>query len=242
MPNTLIRSALRLLAVGLVILCCTGGRAAAATLQISGPPGALVTIGDREVGRLPLPSALALEPGLYHVACRAAGYHDLQEVVVLGEPDDRLHLHLRPLPLERRQAMTAGLFYAGLGQWYRGDRLRGWIYFLGETGGLLAALDGELQRQNHRDEYLNYKARYDEATYPEVESWRARAEQAYRDMQDMTERRNAGLYVAAGAWVLSLLDAWLFFPRVDIGPGLIPPSAGAATRPDGLHAGLALTF
>lgn len=244
MRDDRLRHACRLLPVFLTFLTAVlgAGAAAAATLEISGPPGAEVRLADRALGRLPLAAPLQLEPGLYSVDCRLRGYHGLREVVVIAEPDSWVHLRLRPLPLERRHAVTASLLFAGLGQWHLGAKTRGWIYFLGESGGLLTALVSELQRSNLRDDYLSFKASYDTAPHHEIEYWRRRTEEAYHDMLDMTTRRDTGLYVAAGAWILSLLDAWLLFPGVEIGPGLVPPAAAAAPPPAGLHAALTLGF
>lgn len=215
----------------------------AATLEISGPPGASVRLGGTDLGVLPLDGPLELAPGMYRIECRAKGHHDLSEVIVLAEPQSWMHLRLRPTALERRHAVTASLFYAGLGQWYNGAKLRGWVYVAGESAGLFMALANELQRQNHRDDYLNYKSRYDQALLPgDIELWRDRAERAHRDLRDAASRRDTGLYVAAGAWILSLLDAWLLFPGVDIGPGLVPPVTDTSRPGTGLHAGLAFGF
>ncbi len=243
MLPTLARPARRLTVAAALLLgfCHVGARAA--TLEISGPAGASVRLGGQDLGLLPLGGPLELAPGLYQVECRARGYHDLSEVVLLSEPTSWLHLRLRPLPLERRHAIGASLLFAGLGQWYTGARVRGWVYFLGESGGLLTALAGELQRKNHRADYLNYLDRYEQALLAaDIALWRGRADQAYQDMRDMTALRDTGLYVAAGAWLASLLDAWLLFPGVDIGPGLVPPVAHAAPPAVGLHAGLAFGF
>ncbi|HOX24567.1 MAG TPA: hypothetical protein PLL30_02260 [Candidatus Krumholzibacteria bacterium] len=240
------RRDLRILVV-LSMCCCGAAAAAAATLQLAGPPGAAVRLGDRDVGLLPLPGPLELAPGVYRLECRARGYEDLSQTVVVSEPDSWLHLRLRPLPLSRSQAVSSSLLFAGLGQWYQGATVRGWVYLLGESGGLVAALAGELQRTNDRDDYMNAKAAYDAAVAPnEIAFWRAQADQAYRDMDDMASLRDTGLYVAAGAYVLSLLDAWLLFPSVDIGPGTVVPDAHGAVPAGptlaGIHAAVTVGF
>ncbi|MDY0109329.1 MAG: PEGA domain-containing protein [Candidatus Krumholzibacteria bacterium] len=230
MPPTQDFRLLSLTAAVMLLLVAWSTGVGAATLQVAGPPGATVRLNDRSLGMLPLTTPVDLAPGVYELACRARGYHDLTETVILADPESRLVVRLRPLPLARSQAVKSSLLYAGLGQWYNGAKLRGWIYFLGESGGLLTALAGELQRQNRRDDYTNAKSEYDRAILQgDIEYWRAQAASSYRDLQDMESLRNTGLYVAAGAWVLSLLDAWLLFPSVDLGPGLVPPSPNAAT-------------
>ncbi len=216
--------------VALTVLLAAGAAAEPlATLQISGPVGAAVRLNDKDLGLLPLAGTVALEPGVYTVTCRARGYRDLTETVILADRDSWVHLRLRPVELRRGHAIQASLLYAGLGQWYAGSRTRGWAYFLGETGGLVTALGGELQRQNKRDDYENNKARYDAALTPaDVALWRARTEASYQDMKDMESLRNTGLYVAAGAWLLSLLDAWLLTPQIAVGTGMVAPSAASA--------------
>jgi hypothetical protein len=238
MPLSLHCTACRRAAVLAGLLTLLAITASAATLHLTGPDGAMVRLDGQDLGPLPLAGPLTLPAGVYELECRARGYKPLTETVTLAEPESWLLLRLRPVPLERSQAVASSLLYAGLGQWYNGAKLRGWVYFAGETGGLLTALAGELQRQNHRDDYLNAKARYDAALLPEdLALWRARTERSYQDLKDMESLRNTGLYVAAGAWALSLLDAWLLFPGADIGPGLVPPGPQASLASDARRAG-----
>jgi hypothetical protein len=238
MPLSLHCTACRRAAVLAGLLTLLAITASAATLHLTGPDGAMVRLDGQDLGPLPLAGPLTLPAGVYELECRTRGYKPLIETVTLAEPESWLLLRLRPVPLERRQAVANSLVYAGLGQWYSGAKVRGWVYFAGETGGLVTALAGELQRQNHRDDYLNAKARYDAALLPDdLALWRARADRSYQDMKDMESLRNTGISVAVGAWALSLLDAWLLFPGVDIGPGLVPPATRAALATDAWRAG-----
>jgi hypothetical protein len=240
------------LALLAAVVLATVGSAGAATLQITGPPGAEVTLDGRSLGLLPLSGPMTVEPGVYLLGCRLSGHRDVEQSVVIAEPESWQHVRLRPLPLRRSEAVTSSLLFAGLGQWYRGDRWRGWVYFLGEAGGLLTAVAGEVQRENFRQDYLTFRESYESAlSADQIAFWRTEADQAYRDMQDMADLRDTGLYVAAGAWVLSLLDAWLLTPSVDVGPGVVPPSAAHAAvgddptdlaAPGAVHAGVTLGF
>ncbi len=231
--------------------------APAATLQLSGPPGAAVSLDGRELGLLPLGGAVDLPPGVYTLRCTLHGHHDLEQTVVLGEPESWRHVRLRPLPLRRLEAVEASLLFAGLGQWYRGDTWRGWLYFLGEAGGLLTAVAGEVQRTTFREDYLQYRENYRSALDgQQIAFWRAEAAAAYTDMEEMKDLRNTGLVIAGSAWLLSILDAWLLTPTVDLGPGVIPPggrgaapghaldtaAAGVVPGPAGAHAAVTLTF
>ena len=165
--------------------------------------------------------------------------------MVLDEPAGWVHLRLRPVPLRHKHAMVGSLLYAGVGQWYSGASVRGWVYFLGESAGLLAAMAGEVQRVNYRDDYLNAQAAYEASFLPyDIDLWREKAELAHQDMKDMEDLRDNGLYLAAGAYVVSLLDAWLLFPSVDVGPGTVPPGSSLDTAgpTPGLHAAVTLSF
>jgi hypothetical protein len=238
--------------VGLAVLAALAGPAGqsaiapatAATLQLSGPPGAAVSVDGRAVGLLPLAAPLDLPAGVYTLRCELHGHQDLEQTVVLGEPESWLHLRLRPTPLRRSDAVQSSLLFAGLGQWYAGSTWRGWFYFLGEAGGLLTAVAGEVQRSSLRDDYLEYRDSYRTALDDQdIAFWRAEASEAYADMQDMKDLRNLGLVVAGGAWALSLLDAWLLTPTVDLGAGVVPPRArpaealSTAIDPDGAPSG-----
>jgi hypothetical protein len=222
--------------------------AAAATLRISGPPGATVKINDHEVGLLPLASALELPRGAYTVTCEARGYQDFSSTVILGEDDAWSHLQVRPVRLSRKTAVTSNLLFAGAGQHYMGHGWRGWIYTAMEAGGLLTALAGEAQRVNDRDDYRLYEAQYRAEISPEqIAHYRYLTAQAYSDMEDAASLRNKGLLVAAGAIVVSMLDAFILFPGADIGPGPVPPMQSAAPHDAAadqfaLHAGWRVAF
>ena len=241
-----IRAALPCLAILLVTALVVP--AAAATLRISGPPGGTVKVNGREIGILPLPAPLALPRGTYTVTCEARGYQDFSSTVVLGEDNTWSHLQVRPVRLSRTTAVAGNLLFAGLGQHYIGHGWRGWIYTAAEAGGLLTAPAGEIQRVEYRDDYLLYQDQYDAAISPgEISRYRDLTEQAYTDMEDATSLRDTGLLVAAGAIVVSMLDAFLLFPGADIGPGPVPPMESAAPRDAGadqfaLHAGWRVAF
>ena len=68
-------------------------------LKPVGPAGALVTLDGREVGRLPLASALRVAEGSVHLEATAAGFAPTEaDVVVIGGGDQTVLLRLAPLP------------------------------------------------------------------------------------------------------------------------------------------------
>lgn len=236
-------------AAGLVLGLCvmvTAVPVQAGQVHFSGPPGALVRIDGRDLGMLPL-SPRNLPAGMYEVRCEARGHEPLAQTFLMPEGDATVHLRLRPLVLRRGRALTGSLLYAGLGQWYSGAHWRGWVYFTGETVGLLTALTGELGRITKKDDYTNALRTYQQAVGPDqIAFWRREADQAYRDLTDLEDLRDTGLMLAGGAWLLSLLDAWLLFPAVDIGPGPVLPTTTSQLDHDptrhGMHAAVTIAF
>jgi len=235
-----------LLPVAVVLCLVWAWPALAATVHLTGPVGADVRIDGQRVGMLPM-AAVDLPLGVHEIECRAHGYEPLSQTLLVPENDAVIHVRLRPNQLRRSRAVTGSALYAGLGQWYSGARWRGWLYFTGESVGLLTALGGELGRLNSKDEYTNAIRNYELAVDPaQIENWREQADLAYQDVADMQDVRNMGLMIAAGSWALSLLDAWLLFPAVDVGPGAVPPAASLSSvetaMPQGMHAAVKLAF
>lgn len=239
-----------LLAMVAVAALATAATAPAATLEITGTPGAALRINGVAAGTLPLSGPLTLPPGAYAIEATLRGYDGEQRVVRIESDADALQLQVRLGPLSRRTAALSSVLYAGLGQFYTGHDTRGWIYAAAETGGLLTAMAGELQRTNLRKDYLVLMDAYyatinaDQASY-----YRQQAARTYADMEDMEKLRDTGLVVAAAAIGLSVLDALITFPAVEAGPGPVPPVMGAAELPGGApadlrgaHAAFKLTF
>ena len=222
----------------------------AATLELAGPDGARLIINDESMSYLPLRSPLQLPAGTYVINCELPGYVPYETTVVLTT-DDWLRLRIRMTPLSRKTAWSANLPVAGLGQFYMGKTTKGWLFLLGEAGGLLTAAAGELQRSDYRKDYLLFKDRYDSALDAnDITRYRRLSAQAYQDMEDAESLRNTGLLVAGVAVLLSVADAIFLFPEVEAGPGPVPPVVGwndgdvaqPAQTLTTVHAGLRLSF
>jgi hypothetical protein len=209
---------------------------AAATLVLTGPPGAVVSVDGQPQGKFPLPGPLTLPPGRYLVQSRLEGRFPFETTVQLENEGDLLRLQVRLIPLKRKTAITSNLLLAGLGQHYMGKSTKGWIFNAAEIGGLLAALVGELDLQNNRDEYLLLLDNYDNSiSDADIEFYTRQVLDYSKKMEDSESLRNTGLIVAAGAVVLSVLDAWLTFPSVSAGPGTVPVPVGSARGHDPNH-------
>ncbi|MFO7652670.1 MAG: PEGA domain-containing protein [Candidatus Krumholzibacteriia bacterium] len=204
-------------------LPCAAG--AAALVDIQGPPLARLTLDGQDLGILPLDRPVPLPPGRYRLEATLPGHRPFRESVRVLATDQVIHLRVRLTPLSRTAAVTSNLLLAGLGQHYLGARTRGYAYNVVEIGGLVAALAGEMARRNHRDDYLLLQSAYESAVdADEIARLRAESGVAYRDLQDAEDRRDLGLAVAAGAVVVSMLDALLFFPDGGDAPQAVPPA------------------
>jgi hypothetical protein len=222
--------------------------AVAATLWLTGPESAVVTLNGQTMGTFPLAEPLALPPGHYVVRCQLTGYSPYEKEVFLETDEDWLRLRVRLVPLDRKTAILSSLAFAGLGQHYLGKSTKGWLLTAAEASGLLAALYGELSFQNHRDDYLLRIDQYQRAVSAEdISFFKRQADESFSKMEDAETVRDAGLIVAASAVILSVLDAWFRFPSLAAGSGTHPAmgryqvapdlfGADLLSRPEGLNA------
>jgi len=224
-------------------LLLPSGESGAATLVLTGPPGATVSLNGDDHGRFPLAGPLTLLHGEYEVRCELPGYAPYHEFIQLAGPDTWLRLEVRLTPFSRTISVAANLLLAGLGQHYQERTKTGYVYNALEIGGLLAALYGEMAFLNHRDDYLLANELYAAAmTETDIEYYRNETESAFDKMDSADTTRKLGLYAAAGAIVVSMLDAWLFFPSVAVGPGTTPALGSTETDLMSWHAGWKLSF
>ena len=225
--------------------------APAATLEITGPPGASLVINDQDMGFFPLDGPLDLPSGTYTLKSELRGHIGYEQTIKLMGDDDWQRVAVRLIPFSRKTAWSSNLLFAGLGQHYLGKSTRGWIYNAAEAGGLLVALLAELDRDNLSKDYLDLQEKYNSSiNADDIIRFREEADQAYNDMKDKEDLRNTGLMVAGGAIVISILDAIVFFPSVEAGAGPVPLDTGALdsrpwTDPNPLtavHAAVRLEF
>ncbi|MBU8872071.1 MAG: PEGA domain-containing protein [Gemmatimonadales bacterium] len=208
-----------LLLTSLLVLPGTG--AGAATVELAGPSGSEVFLDGEAIGFLPFSKSLELEPGEYLLRCELPGHQPFEMMVHLLAAEDQRVIMARLMPLSRRTACASNLVFAGMGQHYTGQNLRGWIYNALEIGGLLTALTAELQRSNYRKDYLLLYEKYEQQINfgESSNNYRQETLDAYTDMEDMEQLRDTGFLVAGSAIALSILDSLLLFPSFEAGMG-----------------------
>jgi hypothetical protein len=225
--------------------------AASATLVITGTPGAQVTLDGQVVGTLPLDGPLTVPLGRHDIAADLPGMLPIAREIIAESELHEFRLHLRMTPMSRTSAVTRSLMLAGSGQRYEGRTRMGWVLTGVEVGGLLTALLSDLMAQNHKDDYLLARDDYNNAfVADDLDYYRALMDDKYDAMTGALDRRNIALAAAAGAVIVSVLDAWLRFPSAEMGTGPrpVPPadrySLGGSHPTDrrGFHLGWRLSF
>lgn len=202
--------------------------AEAATLEITGPPGASLIINGQDMGFFPVDGPLELAPGAYTLKSELPGHKKYESTVTLVGDNDWQMLAVRLVPYSRKTAWTSNILFAGLGQHYLDKSLRGYVYNAAEAGGLLVALVAELDRSNLQSDYLTLEDQYNSSiNADDITRYREAADQTYSDMEDAEKTRNTALMVAGGAIVVSILDAIIFFPNVEAGAGHVPLNTGS---------------
>ncbi len=225
--------------------------ATGATLVITGSPGAQVTVDGQPVGTLPLDSPLTVTLGRHTVAAERPGMVPMEREIIAESDLHTFRLHLRLTPLSRKSAVLRSVMLAGSGQRYEGRRTLGLALTGVEVGGLLTALLSDMFAQNYKDEYLLALDDYENAfVTADLEYYKELMNEKHDSMSSALDLRNVALAAAAGAVVVSVLDAWLRFPTAEMGPGPrpVPPSdqfSLGASRPtdrSGFHLGWRLSF
>ena len=222
--------------------------ASAATLDLSGPAGAVVTLDGEPLGVMPLQAPIEIGMGEHRITSTLTGAHTFDTVLQIIDDAQIVHLQVRFIPLSRWRAATSSLLLAGSGQRYESRPRMGAALTGIEVVGLLSALMSELQVQNSRDDYLLARDAYAGAvSSTEINRWRTAAATSHDDMLRAADRRDLGLAVAVGAVAVSVLDAWFRFPALDAGVDLKTVGPFDSTRaPAGLapraHVALTLNF
>jgi len=225
--------------------------AASATLVLTGTPGAQVTLDGQVVGTLPLDGPLTIPLGRHEVTAELPGMLPMAREIIAESELHEFRLHLRMTPMSRKSAVMRSLMLAGSGQRYEGRTKMGWVLTGVEVGGLLTALLSDVMAQNHKDDYLLARDDYNSAFIAaDLDYYRALMDDKYDAMTGALDRRNIALAAAAGAVIVSVLDAWLRFPSAEMGTGLrpVPPtdrfSLGGSHPTDrhGFHLGWRLSF
>lgn len=236
----------RSLLPALLALALLGGadRARAVEVELVGPAGAEIFVDGEPMGVLPLAAPLDLQRGDHELEARLRGAETFRRPLTVGHRGGLHTVQVRMAPLRRSTAALSSLLIAGQGQRYVDRPALGWALTAAEAVGLVAALAGETELRNKKDDYAIARADYAAAVTPgDIDAARAEMEQLTADMGDAADLRDLGLTLAVGAVAVSVLDALLRFPGLDADVNLdaVGPFDGSGTGA-GFRLGLNLQF
>ncbi len=224
------------------------GLSTGASLELTGPPGTLISIDDEIIGTLPLAEPIKIRTGDHTLVASLQGAELFERNVSVHKSNEQLTIHVRLSPMSRRSAVLSSLVLAGSGQRYEGHSKMGWGLTLAEVGGLAFALISDSQVQNHKNDYLLAQDVYNNAiTQTDIDAARVDMQTIFDDMDSAVSQRDAALMIAVGAVAVSVIDAFVRFPALDAGLDLntVGPfeTASASTTPDpGFHVALSWGF
>lgn len=197
------------LLTGLVLVILGPTMARAATIDVTGPAGAEVSIDGAARGVLPLPRPLPVEPGRRILEVRKRGHVTHQEVVEVTSPDHAIQIDVDLISLNRWQAMGSSAVLAGLGQLYQSRPTMGWTMLALQVGAWGWLFYSEDQYKSARDDYLTELTAYEAETDRfDIVARRDATLAAFDDVESKNDLRTYATItvIAIGAW--SVFDAW----------------------------------
>jgi len=198
-----------------LILCLLSAAASASMVTLTGPVGTEISINGTSVGSLPL-EPLDIAAGNHTLTATRPGSKIFVRKFSTGDQNDVVTVDILMEKLSRKDAALYSLTFAGLGQQYQNKPILGWTLTVVEAGGLLIGLLSELEMQNHHNDYLIAKSNYDSSVSDDdIIYWRDKTNTTYQRMSDYESLRNVSLGLAAGAVVVSLLDAVFRVPSFE---------------------------
>ena len=199
----------------ILILCLLSVVASASTVTLTGPIGTEISINGTPIGSLPL-EPLDLPAGNNTLTATHPGSKTFVRKFSTGDQNDVVTVDILMEKLSRKDAVLFSLAFAGLGQRYQNKPILGWTLTAVEAGGLLMGLLSEMEMQNHNNDYLVAKSNYDSSVdEDDIIYWRDKTDTTYQLMSDSESLRNVSLGIAAGAVVVSLLDAAFRVPSFE---------------------------
>jgi hypothetical protein len=113
-------------------------------------------------------------------------------------------------PQSRKQAVLRSLLMPGLGQHYREQYFKSFVFTVAAAGAGIFAYYNETARESAMKSYFTAETLYNNAlSQAEMDAAFATMSAKYDEAEDKKRLRDSGLYLFAGIWALSILDAAL---------------------------------
>ncbi len=190
--------------------------------------------GQPQPGRTPV-SGIELPYGEHHFRVKRSMCRDKSEKLVVDQPAHEFTLRMEVKT--RSGAIWRSIFLPGLGQHYKGQHGKGWLFTLAAAGSGAFVYLNEGARADAVDEYEAARDEYQSAiTQVGMDAAYSVMEDRWQEAEDKKKLRDIGWMALAGIWTLNVIDAALGWPAADAGVAMVP-----ATLTDGTPA-VALSF
>ena len=232
----------------LLILIVSGSLAnaqEAGTVINSDPPGAVITLDGEYKISATTPCRLPNDVnGKFALKATMPGYESWKGdiVIIPGQPNNfTLDLSAKT----RFKAAVRSLFLPGWGQYYSGNKSRGFLINGATLAVGISTIVAQYDFRNKRNDYDRAKLDLQNATtYEEIQRLQQVVQDKNRDAYDAESARNTLFYVTAGLWAYNVLDAVIFFPETRLyfnQPGIPVKQAALTPLYDGNAVGLKFT-
>ncbi len=137
-----------------------------------------------------------------------------------------------PIEMSQGTAVKKSLLLPGLGQWYKGQRIKGSIFAVLETVALTSAVVFHVQSNKLFNDIDDFKNQYSNAVSQEnINEYYKNWESGYKDWESANNTRNILIVAAISIWGLNILDSSLGFPRIMQKPIQFPNNISLSIKP-----------
>lgn len=183
-------------------------------LSVSGSPQtAEIYWDDNKIGQIPLKRFKA-EYGTHHLNIERAGYHPLEKDIIVQQEQMILN-DINLLPKSRAFAFFSSTIIPGSGQFYAGEKSKGFLLGLLTFGGAAYSYFSYQNYLNLKNDYLNSKDKYlanvDSGIMDDLRNDMNSKWDGYKKARDI---RNISIAATAVLWAYNIFDAIVFFPQV----------------------------
>lgn len=201
-------------------------------LSVNGSPvGADIRIGGRLAGELPLEN-YEIDGGNYTIRITAKGYEPTTKMLNIS-PNERKDVSVQLARKSNSKAVVRSLFVPGLGQHYLEKKGRAFLFPVLEVGALAGAYIFNSKYNNSIQDYNALKNSYSTAIdQTKIDTYYSQMTSKYDDVESAEKMRNIFIGVAAGIWVLNVLDAAQFGPDTH--------QVGQSHQPNQTHFGISV--
>lgn len=193
---------------------------------VTRPAGSIVKIEGEEQGSAPV-SGIQLPPGKYRIKASRPMYESSSKNVYVEKPSHVFTVDLRPKT--KGKAVLYSLLLPGMGQHYKEQHLKGWLFSIGVASAAGIAVTSESARQDAVEKYDAAYERYLNAmTLDDIDRYYTSAQDAWARAEDSKQVRNFGWIAVGVAWAWNVVDAALGWPAAEAGLtfGVAPDAEG----------------